>query len=190
MMRRFIPLSKLDMFDEFHYETPDGFGVNQKIDGNTTEYHVEGVERIKKAIEKGCKTLPILVMEDGNRFKLLDGFKRAYAHKELHLKHIEAFVATNVEVAEVKHIPFQKATLVCYKGGLRFEDFDLFEGAESDKQDYETTKFLYKSPHGDGLRIEVSECIHVHHGIYGRYRLSLGRRDFEILAKAVSSIII
>lgn len=188
MKRRFIPMDKLDIYDEFHYEVPGGFEVNVEKDGNTTAYHKDGIKRIKRAIEKGCKILPVLVVQEGDRYKLLDGFKRSYAHKELGIKHIEAFVCTDLENNKAIEIPFQNHKIRAFKGGLPFEHFGLFEGAENDDQAYETTKFLFKSPKGDGLRIEVSECIHIHWGHCGRYRLSLGRRDFEILAKAVSSI--
>lgn len=188
MKRRFIPMSKLDIFDEFHYQSGDSFEVNVALDGNTTEYHKEGINRIKGAIEKGCKVLPILVVQEGDRYKLLDGFKRSYAHKELGIKHIEAFVCTQEETHRQETYSFQNHHIRCWKGGLPFEHFGLFEGAENDDQNYETTQFLYKSPKGNGLRIEASECIHIHWGDFGRYRLSLGRRDFRTLAEAISSI--
>lgn len=188
MKRQWIPIDKLHIFDEFHYEVEGGFEVNVELDGNTTDYHVEGIKRVMNALEAGCKILPILVVKKGEEFYLLDGFKRSYAQRELGYKHLEAFVCNEVEVHEFKCIPFQNHHLRCYKGGQPYEHFTLFEGAENDEQGYDTTEFLYKSPHDDGLRIEVSECVHVHWGAYGRYRLSLGRRDFVALAKAVSSI--
>ena len=101
MIRQFIKLDNLQIYDEFHMQDGDSFKVNVALDGNTTEYHVEGIKIIKDVLEKGVKILPILVYESGERYYLLDGFKRCIAHKELDSTLIEAFVCTFQEYKEL-----------------------------------------------------------------------------------------
>ena len=190
MIRKFIPLSETEIYDEFHYESGDSFEVNVELDGNTTEYHKEGIDKIKEVLSSGAKVRPILVYQDGDKYKLLDGFKRAYSHNALGYDSVEAYVCSEKEYMNKDKFDTEEGEMTCYKGGQPFEKFGLFEGGEhKDSVEYGETKFLYKDdskPHG--LRIENSECIHVHWGEYGKYRLALGREDFLELAKAVISI--
>lgn len=189
MKRIFIPLKDTEIYDEFHMKDGDSFVVNEKLDGNTTEYHKEGIEVIKGVLEGGSKVRPILVWDDDGTYRLLDGFKRARSHLELGHENIEAYVCSYEEYAGRREFETEEGQMRCYKGGQPFEKFGLFEGGEhKDSVDYGTTRFLYKDdskPHG--LRIELSECIHVHWGEYGKYRLALGERDFLELAKAITS---
>jgi len=190
MKRRWLKLDDIEIYDEFHYQSGDSFEVNVQLDGNTTQYHKDGIEKIKKVLESGSKILPILVYEklEGG-YKLLDGFKRSMAHREREQGLIEAFVCSEEEYMNSREYDLWGKRIRCYKGGLPHETFGLYEGAEQEGTDYAGTTFLYKDdnkPHG--LRIEVSECIHVHWGEYGRYRLALGRRDFEELARAIMKI--
>lgn len=189
MKRLFIPIKDLEVFDEMHRKSDDGFTVDVEKDGQTTEQHREGIEFIKDVLRKGQKIRPILVRdnEDGT-YTRLDGFKKTWAHFELGLPFIEAFVCSKEEYRQAAFIPYGKSEIRAWHGGLPKEDFTLFEGGERPDFDYDETIFLYKSPDPHGLKIEVSECIHVHWREYGRYRLSLGRRDFEELAEAISSI--
>lgn len=190
MIRKWVALKDIEIFDNMH--KPDGNGgfiVDAEKDGKTTEQHREGINFMKEVIKKGQKIMPILVRdnEDGT-YTRLDGFKKCWAHFELGLKFIEAFVCSQEEYRQAIEIPYGKSKMRAWHGGLPKEDFGLFEGDERPDFDYDKVIFLYKSPNHYGLRIEVCENIQIHWGDYGRYRLSMGRRDFEELAKAVSSI--
>lgn len=189
MKRIIIPLDRIDIYDEMHQQTADGFVVDEEKDGQSTEKHKEGVDYIKSVLQNGQKIRPILVLdnEDGS-YKRLDGFKRCIAHKELNMPYIEAFVCTQDEYRRADEFPYHNGILKAWHGGQFKEQHGLFEGGERENFNYDETIFLYKSPNHDGLRIEISECIHVHYGAYGRYRLALGRKEFEKLAEAISSI--
>lgn len=192
MKRRWIPLKDLEIFDEMHYQTDTGWAVNEEKDGQTYEEHRKGIEYIKELIAEGAKIRPILAVEhDENYFVRLDGFKRCIAHIEAGERFVEAFVFTDDEVREKKEFPYLHGTIWAGKGGQMKEVYSsVVEGYDQEGVfDYKDQKFLYKDdnkPHG--LRIEVSESIHCHWGEYGRYRLGLGRRDFEQLAEAIASI--
>lgn len=172
-----------------HQPDGAGFKVDAEKDGQTTEQHREGIDFIKSVLEKGQKIRPILITEDGyGMFTRLDGFKRYWAYKELGEKFIEAFVCTEEEHRQVKEIPYGNGKIRCEKGGLPKESFGLFEGDERADFTYDEVNFLFKSPNGNGLRIELCENIHVHWGEVGRYRFALGRKDFEALAEAIQKI--
>lgn len=188
MKRRYISLDSLEIFDAMHMEQPDGsFVVDAEKDGQTTEQHRQGIEYIKKVLQNGAKIMPILVTDQENGTYLrLDGFKRCMAYKELGYKFIEAFICDRVEFATQRDIPFLHKEMKCFKGGQPKEVYPLFEGMEHGEEfDYERVKFLFK---GENLRIEVAECIHIHWGSMGQYRLDVGRRDFEELAKGIMQI--
>ena len=72
----------------------------------------------------------------------------------------------------------------CWKGGQDYEIFGLYEGMAGEEKD----EILYWGGDVEGLRIELAENIQIHWSSYGRYRLSLGRRDFVKLAEAISKI--
>lgn len=191
MKRIFIPLDKLNIWDTMHHDNGDGtYTVDKEKDGQDTQQHIDGVNYIKRVLQDGQKTRPILAYdkEDGT-YQRLDGFKRARAHQELGYKYIEAYVCSLSDYMSQKRYPLGDSEVVCYHGGLPKEEYGLFEGGEDPTFDYENMKFLYKSPNHYGLRIEVSDCIHVHWGDFGKYRLALGERDFLLLANAVSKIV-
>lgn len=192
MIRKFIPLKHIYIYDELHKETPDGFEVDEAKDGQTTAEHREGVEYIKDALSAGAKILPILVVdnEDGT-YTRLDGFKRCIAYKELGYQYVEAFICSKEEMRQAVFIPFGDYEMRAWHGGQDGDNgkFPLFEGREQKDFDYDKVKFLYKNdsqPHG--IRIEISDTIHVHFGEFGRYRWDLGRKDFLALAEAISKI--
>lgn len=194
MIRKFIPLKKLKIYDELHQIQADGsFVVDKDKDGQSTEEHREGIDYIKSIIKNGQKILPPLVLEDVlGDFIRLDGFKRCIAMKELGFENIEAFVCNEEEYRRAEYIPFRNGKMRCWKGG-QFDDengvkFPLLEGEEKPEFNYDDVIFLFKSPNGDGLRIELADCVHVHWSVCGKYRLTLGRRDFLELAEAISSI--
>jgi len=173
MRRIFIELDKLDIYDEFHFRVGEDFGVNEKLDGNTTEYHREGIALVKDLLERGDKVRPILVLRDGQRFKLLDGFKRAKAHLALGYPLIEAYVC---DEANEQIDPFHKETRAC-KGGQ--SELPWLEGE---------TEILYWKG-GDGLRIEKADGgYHIHWGLYGKYKLAVGEDDMQILKDAITKI--
>jgi len=190
MKRKFINLKDLQIYDDFHYESGDSFEVNVELDGNTTEYHKEGIKIIKNVLNKGAKILPILVYEqDEGDYILLDGFKRCMAHLELSRGLIEAFVVDFIEYNGRLFIDYNGKQLRAWKGGQPYEQWGLFEGEESESStDYSTQKFLYKGTGPDDLRIELSENIHVHWGVCGRNRLALSEYEFKELAQAISKI--
>lgn len=188
MKRKFIPLDKLNIWDWMHIEVGDSYEVDETKDGQTTQQHKDGVEFVKQVLTNGQKVRPILVYETEGTYHRLDGFKRARAHSELSEKHIEAYVCSHNDYLNQTRYPLDDSEITCYHGGLPKEEYGLFEGCEDPQFDYEKMKFLFKSHNHDGLRIEISDCIHVHWGAYGKYRLALGEKDFLALAKAVSSI--
>lgn len=190
MKRRFIPLNKLNIFDSMHLDNGDGtYHVLEEHDGQTTQQHIDGVNYIRGVLREGQKIRPILVYdkEDGT-YQRLDGFKRARAHIEENCSYIEAYVCSLNDYLNQRRYPLGDSEIVCYHGGLPKEEYGLFEGGEDPAFDYENMKFLFKSPNHDGLRIEISDCVHVHWGAYGKYRFALGERDFLLLANAVSKI--
>jgi hypothetical protein len=196
MKRLFIPLGKIQIYDEFHRLQPDGnFEVDFKKDGKSTEEHRQGIEYIKSVLKKGKKIRPILVVdnEDGTFF-LLDGFKRSIAYKELNYKNVEAFVCDRLEYFirrdnPEETIPYDVGKMWAGKGGQPKEVYSLFEGKQTEGEfKYDDLIFLYKSENPAGLRIEIDENIHIHWGEFGKNRLALGRKDFIQLAEAISKI--
>lgn len=189
MKRQYIPLAHIDLFDWMHKPDGDGFIVDAAADGQTTEQHRAGIEYVKSVLREGQKVRPILVRDNGDgTYQQLDGFKRAWAHRELGERFIEAFVCTEDEYRRADFFPYGNSQIRAYHGGLPKEEYGLFEGDEKPGFNYDDVTFLYKSPNGAGLRIEIAECIHVHFGEVGRYRFALGRKDFEALAEAISKI--
>jgi len=175
MKRQWIPLKDLDIYDEFHYQKGDSFEVNVALDGNTTEYHKQGIEVVKQVLQEGKKVRPILVLRKGEHYKLLDGFKRAMAHKELGYSLIEALVCDQIDERGIC-----LGETRCFKGGQ--SELSLHEGKTQEEQ------ILYWSGDPEKLRIEYAENIHVHWGAYGKYRLSLSIEEFKVLAQAVIKI--
>ena len=185
MKRRFILLNKIEIYDDFHIQDGDSFTVNKELDGNDTEYHKQGIEVIKEIIREGKKVLPVLVYEeDENSYVLLDGFKRCMAYQELNMAIIEAFVCSFEEYNGRVEIPFHGKKMRCWNGGQDYEVFGLYEGNAEGGDDV-----LYWNGLPSALRIEMAESIQIHWGYYGKYRLSLGRRDFVDLAEAISKIL-
>jgi len=100
MRREFIPIDMIKIAHDPSQRSND----EQIID----EYHREGIDLVKKLIQKGLPILPILVKEIEDRDYILsmfrnntkekyvyvrmDGFKRLIAHVELGLETIEAFI--------------------------------------------------------------------------------------------------
>lgn len=177
MKRQWIPLNDLKIYDEFHYQVGDSFEVNERLDGNNTEYHKQGIEMVKYILNDGKKVRPILVLKHDGWYSLLDGFKRARAHVELGREYIEAFVCDKLDERGID--PELKEMRAC-KGGQ--SGFSWFEGNAEDE------KILYWSGDVEKLRIEYAEQIHVHWGAYGKYRLSLSVDEFKQLAEAISKI--
>lgn len=189
MKRLWIPSAAILEGDLIHQVHPDGtFTVDVERDGQTTEQHQEGIDYIKSVLEGGAKILPILVLdnEDGT-YARLDGFKRLMAQRQLGYKNIEAFIVTQQEYRDAAFFPVGKYQMRAWHGGQDGDDgkLPLLEGNDRKDWKYEDTKFLFK---GNDLRIELEECIHVHWGEAGKYRLALGEKDFKELAEAVRSI--
>jgi len=185
MIRKFISLDELEIFDGVMHiqRVDDTWFVDEEKDGQNTEKHIEGINFIKEILIAGKKTMPILAYEkDEGGYVRLDGFKRCIAHKELGYKTIEAFVCTEQEYIEQKRIPYLNSEMLCFKGGQFKEEFPLLEGNSKEE------KILYWNGDVNGLRIEAAENIQVHFGLYGKYRIALGRRDFLELARAIISI--
>ena len=104
--REFIPIK----FIKIAHHPSGGSNAEQIID----EYHREGIDLVKKLIQKGFPILPILVKEIEDHDQIIsmfrnnsdpfekqkeryiyvrmDGFKRLLAHIELGYKEIEAFI--------------------------------------------------------------------------------------------------
>lgn len=179
MKRQWIKLSELDIYDKFHYQSGDSFEVNKELDGNDTEYHKKGIEVIKQILADGKKVRPILVVRNGERYSLLDGFKRSRAHIESGYTLIEAFVC---EECDPRGLDPELKEMRCCKGGQPFETFGIHEGK------VEKEEILYWSGDVEKLRIEFAENIHVHWGAYGKNRLSLSMDEFKELAEALAHI--
>ena len=106
MRREFIPIDMIKIAHDPSQRSND----EQIID----EYHREGIDLVKKLIQKGLPILPILVKEIEDHDQIIsmfrnnsdpfekqkeryiyvrmDGFKRLLAHIELGYKEIEAFI--------------------------------------------------------------------------------------------------
>ena len=106
MRREFIPIDKIKIAHDPSQKSND----EQIID----EYHREGINLVKKLIQKGLPILPILVKEIEDHDQIIstfrsnsdsfekqkeryvyvrmDGFKRLMAHVELGIETIEAFI--------------------------------------------------------------------------------------------------
>ncbi len=190
MRRQFLDLRNCELQDDMHRFNADGsFTVDVEKDGKTTEEHREGIEYIKKVLINGQKIRPILVRdnEDGT-YQRLDGFKKAMAMKELNYQYVEAYICSMKEYEDARIYPLGTGEIRCWHGGLEKEQHGLFEGGEQPEFDYEKQGFLYKSDDPAGLRIEVSDAIHVHWSTCGQYRLALGERDFLALAEALAKV--
>ena len=175
MQRRWIKLIDIDIYDQFHYQAGDSFEVNVQLDGNTTEYHKQGIEVVKHALQEGKKVRPIVVLQSKDRYKLLDGFKRTRAHIDCGYQLIEAFVCDQIDgrgicLGETR----------CFKGGQ--SEMGLFE------KNAEKEEILFWNGDVEAIRIEYAENIHVHWGAYGKNRLSLSIEEFKDLALAISKI--
>lgn len=175
MKRQWIPLEKLDIYDKFHYQSGDSFEVNVELDGNTTEYHKQGIEVVKKILADGKKVLPILALKMGDRYSLLDGFKRARAHIESGYSLIEAFVCDQIDERGIC-----LGETRCFKGGQ--SEQGIFEANAEDE------KILYWDGNPEKIRIDYGETVHVHWGLFGKYRLTLSEEEFNELAEAISKI--
>ena len=178
MKRRWVKTKDIVPFDNMHIETPDGFKVDEKKDGKSTEEHRIGIDYIKGVIKSGQKIFPIMVHIRDGKYHKLDGFKRLMAHKELNKGIIECFICDIQDVEERKVYQFMGHPMTCAQGGQSYFKyrFPLFEGKEG--TDPEDIYFLYNGQ----VRIEARENIHLHWGEAGRYRLELGLRDFMELA--------
>lgn len=185
-----MPLALVEIGDKMHTIHPDGsFTVDEKQDGQNTQQHIDGIAYITGVLQRGQKIMPVLLREnDDGTYSQLDGFKRLMAQRGLGYKYVEAFCVTPKEYEGAVFFDYGNGKMRAWHGGQEKEQYGLFEGGERENFKYDETKFLFKSPDGAGLRIEVSECIHVHWGAAGKYRLALGRKDFEALAEAVSKI--
>ena len=114
MRREFIPIEMIKIAHDPSQRSND----EQIID----EYHREGIDLVKKLIQKGLPILPILVKEIEDRDYILsmfrnntkekyvyvrmDGFKRLIAHVELGLETIEAFIDQTAIRGGQHHIPW------------------------------------------------------------------------------------
>lgn len=186
MKRRWVYIDDIEQWDYMHFKADNehGFDVSEKDDGKSLEEHVKEIDYITGVLERGQKTMPILVMEDGGRYKKLDGFKRLMAHKKAGKELIECFICDQKDVDERATYEFMGMPMECRLGGQNIGDFryPLFEGGELSKEPtIEDIKTLY---HGMSVRIEFCENFHIHWGELGKYRLELGRRDFMELADA------
>ena len=114
MRREFIPIDMIKIAHDPSQRSND----EQIID----DYHREGIDLVKKLIQKGLPILPILVKEIEDRDYILsmfrnntkekyvyvrmDGFKRLIAHVELGLETIEAFIDQTAIRGGQHHIPW------------------------------------------------------------------------------------
>jgi len=167
----------------FKANNKHGFDV-LKGDGQSLEQHIRGIKYIEGVIRGGQKTTPILVERGTNAYKLLDGFKRYMAFRKIGSPVVECFVVNAGEVAVKAQFIYMGLTMEATLGGQSYfhTRIPLIEGkdttAEPGLEDIDT---LY---HGEHIRIEYSECFHVHWGPNGRYRLRMGMKDFMALAEA------
>lgn len=177
MKRRWIPLDKLEIYDEMHQLQPDGsFWVDEAKDGQSTQVHREGIEYVKNLLDKGLKIRPVLVLDKGGgEYLRLDGFKRCLAYLEKGKTHIEAFVCDHEEYTRIGFVRYHEGEMYAGKGGQPKEIYPILEGGENEN---DNIHFLYNSPL---FRVEWRETIHVHWGEHGKYRIDLGRRDFLAL---------
>jgi len=117
--KQMVRLDKIDIWHwEGHRKTEDGFEVDEKADGKSTEEHKEGIKYFKKLIKEGKKILPPLLYIRGDGYIELDGFKRVKAYQELQEEEggydrIEAFVCD-------RDIKYAGKTMRCGLGGQSY----------------------------------------------------------------------
>ena len=90
MKRFYIPLNRIEIYDDMHKLQPDGsFTVDKEKDGRSTEDHLKDIEYIKSVLREGKKIMPVLVVDNADgSYTRLDGFKRCISYKELRYKNI------------------------------------------------------------------------------------------------------
>jgi len=183
MKREFLYTEEILGYDNTHTPTKDGLFCITKPDPLGQDEHRAGCDHFKKLIKDGVKLMPILVQRkiDGT-LKKLDGFKRWHAHKELEIPIMECFVCEPED--EGTTFNYDGSELICCVGGQTYQRFpNPVEYGEAIDQTNGSGEIimLYRT---EGFRIEYREAIHLHWGFEGRCRLILGRRDFDLLAKA------
>jgi hypothetical protein len=76
-----IPYENLILDSIFHKVLRDGtIEVDEEKDGKSLKDHIEGIKYFRKLIKKGEKLTPVLVVKEGAKYRVLDGFKRAMAY--------------------------------------------------------------------------------------------------------------
>lgn len=183
MKREFLKTEDIVGYDEIHTPTPDGLFLVVKPDPLGQEQHRKGCDYFKKLINDGVKLMPILVQrESDGTLKKLDGFKRWHAHKELKVPIIECFVCEPEDKG--KKFNYDGRELICGVGGQTYHRFpEPVEYGEAVDQTTGSGDIIMLYSHED-FRIEYREAIHLHWGPKGRFRLILGRRDFDLLSEA------
>ena len=190
MIRKWCLTSEVNPFSFMHFRSDNeyGFDVRAGNDGQSLEEHVNGIKYIEGVIKGGQKTTPILVEEGTNEYKLLDGFKRYMAIKHIGNPVVECFVVTPEEVAVKKQFKYMGLTMEAVLGGQSYFDtrIPLIEGKDTvSEPGLEQIDTLY---HGEHIRIEYSECFHLHFGDHGKYRLKLGMGDFIAFCESFAEV--
>lgn len=194
LRREFVQIDKIDLYTKAEiegkrgYHFPDEHGELIRVgplDGKSLEDHLEGIEYFRRLAARGTKILPPLVQRIKNgRFKELDGFKRIMGQKKAGTLLIECFVCDPEDRG--KKFRYDGKVITCKRGGQHYKHFtspvEYGEDCETQKRGGKII-YLYKND-TEQFRLEYRENIHLHWGKAGRYRLALGRRDFDILADA------
>jgi hypothetical protein len=191
MIRKHVYTGEVNPYSFMHFKADNdaGFDVRADNDGQTLEEHITGIDYIASVIMDGHKITPILVEEVAEgRYRLLDGFKRYMAQKKLRKPVVECFVVTSSEVDIKRQYKYLGLTMEAVMGGQSYFDtrIPLIEGKDTvSEPSLEQIDTLY---HGEHIRIEYSECFHLHWGDHGKYRLKLGMKDFMDLCDAFAEV--
>jgi hypothetical protein len=192
MRREFVHIDDIDVYSKnelagksgFHF--PDEHGnlvrVDKKRDGKSLEDHLEGIEYLTGIARAGTKIFPPLVLrQPWGRFKKLDGFKRLVAMRAAGLHLIECFVCEKDDLGHDYNV--DGIRMRAGPGGQGYGRFKrAVEYGESQHNQKKGGKIINLFV-GKGLKIEYRENIHIH---WGPNRLALGRKDFDLLAEALS----
>jgi len=191
MIRKWVNTSEVNAFGHMHFQSDNeyGFDVREEDDGQSLEDHVAGIRFIQSVIESGRKTTPILVEEVAEgHYRLLDGFKRYMALEGLKRPIVEVFCVTPEEVSAKKQYTYLGLTMEATLGGQSYfhTRIPLIEGKDDiSEPTLDEIDTLY---HGEHIRLEYSECFHIHYGEHGKYRLKMGKTDFMALCDAFAEV--
>lgn len=190
--REFVKMEDIDLYTKgelagtakcCHFPDEDGNLVRVgKSDGKSLERHLEGIEFFSQLYKNGVKIFPPLLLKRRNgRYQERDGFKRLMGMKKAGAQLVEAF--TYEAKDEGKYFKYEDFLICCRRGGMPTKKMRPVEYGEDWNQEKGCGKILNLYV-GKSIKLEYRENIHLH---TKHLRISLGRRDFDLLAEAFAN---